>query len=623
MLIKKNLPWILVTILIIIVISVVIYFILKNKGKENYVKNYYSNEKIIEDKIVKNFLLETYSSEYTKIQQIIQKENIHNNPLSNEFNRIFHLSHIIKKEINVDRNKALENIKKEADNIGLNSKFCKRILKNIETAEKFSLDFFKEIEKEEKIGKIINNIAYELIEEVLEKEENSEKIENYQDDEKLHNCLKILYKKINNTNEKIHEFKKCLNDNKINNLQIIKNSEIIKNLAKKADIRDETLEKILKNENEIKNFIYGLKTLEDYDPEYYIENYSFWGSIGNFFKHIGEDIRHDVQVARKWFIHVGDVIKKDAEKVDKWIVHTADVIGDDIKIDTEKAVRWFVKAYHAIGKWISKEEIIIKNGILHEIQVVSNFVERAYNAIKNGVMKFVHIIEKIGEEAWEKIKHFIIHYIHKQFEDLMHLFSVKHLPGGKTVMTSFYKLIENYLQSILKAWVNDVLPFVGGLIIDELFPPLFHILMTVIADIINHFVHINHPRWSLVFCYSFTSCNGPGIKNINKIFENYTFIDNYDSDIIDFNKDWKNHVKKYILISQNIDFDTKEKEIEKKKIEKEESEKQKITEKNKNKENKEDIKNLILKYLLKEFNIKLPYENNKLEELVDNIMKKK
>jgi hypothetical protein len=522
---------ILFSLLVIIIIIIFIVFFL-NKKKETYIKTQYGVEKNLEKEMIENFFIESYEYEHSKNYELINMKNTLDHPLSKDFNKIFHISHIISKS------DSIETIKKEVDNIALNKKLSDRILKNIDIAKKFSSDFFKETKVENKIGKIINKLAYEILDELSEKK-NNQTIEKFEDDEKKNYILKTLCKKVSDIDIEIKNLKNLLIQNNIE-----KNLENIKKIAHRAEIKNSTLEKILKYRLE---FVYNKIKLEDFEPEYYVDNYNIWENLYN------------------------SLFKKDE--------------------NSNISLKWFITSHNLIGNW--RNENIIKNDILYNIQYTSKFIDKFNIEIQNSNITHEIII-----------KHFI-KYISENFENIINLFSIKKLKN-KNIITIFYKTIENHIYNDFKNFVKEDKPFFK----------IFSIFMNLMIKIIYNFIYLNYPNYAIIVCYSLKNCQGYGITNLD--IENIQDQEIENKNIII--NDWKNHIRKYINICKNINFEEEENDIKNKKEEKIKEEKEIKEKTTKNIENKKEIKNLILKYLIKEFNIKLYPDNQNLDKLSDEIL---
>ncbi len=528
--------------LIVIILFIIFIVFFLNKRKEKYIKTQYGIEKNLEKEMIENFFIESYEYEHSKNYELINMKNTIDHPLSKDFNKIFHISHIISKT------DSIETIKKEVDNIALNKKFSDRILKNIDTAKKFSFDFFKETKVENKIGKIINKLAYEILDELSEKKSN-QTIENFEDIEKKNYILKTLCKKVSDIDLEIKNLKNLLIQNNIE-----KNIENIQRIAYRAEIKDSTLNKILKYRIE---FVYDKIKLEDFDPEYYVDNYNIWENLYNY------------------------LFQEDRNSKN---------------IDYNISLKWFNNSHNLIGNW-KNENNIVKNDILYNIQYSSNFIKKFNTEIHKDLGNI--------DVNYENIIKSFIKYISENFENIINLFSIKKLKN-KNIITIFYKTIENYIYKYFQNFTKEDKPFFQ----------IFSIFMNLMIKIIYDFIYLNYPNYAIIVCYSLKNCQGYGITKLD--IENIKEQEIENKNIIVNN--WKNHIRKYIYICQNTNFEKEENDIKNKKEEKIKEEKEIKEKTSKNIETKKEIKNLILKYLIKEFNIKIYPDNQNLDKLSDDIL---
>ena len=158
---NQTLIWVIVAALVVITIGVIIYFVMRSK-KENYIQD---EEDLIEnyaeeEKELHKYLIDSYAAKYIEEFELVNTHIDHCHPLNDHFHKVLHVANMICHEPN------LEVIRREAERIGLHPVVIQRVLKDQESARKFSTALHAHLSTHnESIGKLLKSVAPELVSE--------------------------------------------------------------------------------------------------------------------------------------------------------------------------------------------------------------------------------------------------------------------------------------------------------------------------------------------------------------------------------------------------------------------------------------------------------------------------
>ena len=511
-----------IAVLITIIIGVVIWFLTRNNNKENYINEINDDMEYTETyedyQDIENYFVNGYAIEYVENFELLNIANNHCNPLNEQFNKILHISNIL-----CAASSNLQKTRKEAERIGLHNKLYQRILKDQESANKFSTDFHIILAKHYKnLSKVVEKIAPEIFDEV-KKESQIEKfsLECYGKN-KLSNMIKIQDKIILQLKNAL---KMCLI--RSDNLDSIFNNQKVRKYCEHAKINPNILLKIIENKDEVLKFLNNETTLENYDPDSFIENYSWWSKI-----------------------------KKTVSKVTNKITDTA------LKV----------------GKWIKKTASNIKDGIIKGYEQIKGKIGDAFDKIHDKIVDISHsalkgikdVVKKIGQaskKAWEAIKKafaaagkWIVNFAKDIFKKIMeqYLRVVNNCDKGVPNPCITYQVndkqlkifILNKFQDILYstfltsvAWVFQI-PVVGKTIKDSiatlilpLFDKIWEPMRDTVSSVVTSIIHAIAPE-TKNFKLEFTEW----FSIVNYVYEKF------NDDVLsgEFENNYKEHIRKTI-----------------------------------------------------------------------------
>lgn len=506
---KQMYIWIIVIVLIVILIGVLIWMF--SKKKEDYIKidenEYYEEYENFEE--VENYFMDGYAIEYVENFELLNMTNSHCHPLNEHFNKILHIANII---CHTDD---LEEISREAKRIDLDNDFINRVLKDKDSTQKFSRELHIQLAKHHHaLGKVVEKIAPEIFEKV-KKQVNIPKVEKFSLECYEKNNLTQIIEKQDRIISKLKKTLKICLLKRMNRYNLFHNPDIRK-YARHANIYPHILIKIIESKDNIERFLNNELTLEYYDPESFIENYSIWGKIKGGFEKAGSAIKGGFEKA-------GKAIKDTAIKAGKAIKDTAEIVGNKIK-----------DAALTVGKFVKETAGKIKDGVVKAYEKVKKFAEETFDKIKIGIQKGIHeaikgikyVINKIGDaakKAWEAIKdafskagHWIVDFAKSTFKSIMDQFlrvinvckegvpepCITYQINDKSLKLFLLNKFQTILYSTFLtpiAWVFEI-PLVGSKIkkeISKLIMPAFDAvwkpMRPVVSDIVTSIIHTISP----------------------------------------------------------------------------------------------------------------------------------
>ncbi len=444
---NQQMIWIIVGVVVVIAIAVVVYFIMKNKKENFYFEEDFEEdyeENYIDNEIIENYLIDNYVAEYIEDYELLNAGNPHvENMVANEFNKIQHVACLISRESD------LEIIRREAERIGVNVELIHRILKDEHSAHKFYIKLFQSLEKHHNnIGKVINEIAHESLVDI--KNVVSPKVENYQADDDddddvtptFHPTFhptkkprKLLKHKLKHIDKCIHRLKKCLHEHHHKG-----HSHNVTKAAKKAKVDKETFQLLVNNRCEAERFIRGETTLENYNPDFYVENYGITDTLAN----------------------LGSVIKSKADKAAAALQTIAEKIGTKVSSTTK-----------AIIKTLGPKFTELKANISKGYDTALSKIQSGYTVITDKI-KSINIAD-----VWAKIKAFfldakdkLIDFIVERFDKLLGNYikcktcpeqdkfdieTCPNGPGGKPIIQINDGKLSSFLLDTIRGIISNLL----------------------------------------------------------------------------------------------------------------------------------------------------------------------
>ncbi len=320
--------------------------------------------------VYENF--ETVNSEDSKLEFIenmnIEKRNINDSIISLKYfanNLNFFYG-------NSDIPDNILNFQSLAEHLKIPKKLLKRIFQSHNYIRKWTKNFNNNYSKYEK-GEIntetlIRKVAPEYNENLnYQKREKKEK--NYKNEKSFENTkyftsLKNIIRKYN---YHIHKFQEKLEETILNNT-LDQNKKELWNIARKfiGKNRKYLFNKIINDENNIRKFCNYELTLEDYEPEIFVENYEIWEKIKSGVKSGYEYVKDAVKRAGKYIIEkgseVGKTIMEGIKKAGLWVKEVSTAAYEAAKKLGSSTIELIEKHAIPILKDLLNQYIIIEDG---------------------------------------------------------------------------------------------------------------------------------------------------------------------------------------------------------------------------------------------------------------------
>ncbi len=574
---SQTLIWVIVAVLVVIVIGVIIYFIMRSK-KENYIQEEDLVENYEEEKELHKYLVDSYVTKYIEEFEMINTHVDHCHPLNDHFHKVLHVANIICHEPN------LEVIRHEAERIGLHPAVIQRVLKDQESARKFSAALHAHLSTHnESIGKLLKDVAPELVRESVALSPKIEKFrfEYFQEER----GRELLRQKLLKNNKRIGHLKQTLHQHLRNghNPNSLPRHPEIKRSARLAHVHPETLSKITNSVEEVEKFIQGETTLENYDPELYIENYS-WSSFTDSISHTFSEAGHAIEdVGKKVGGAVVDTVKKVgdvASEVGKTIADGVVTAADTVAEATKKAALAVEKTATDVGKEIAQAAEKVGTVIVNTARTVAAGATAAFDAVKravtdginalvDGVEVFIALLKDFGailKELIVKAIHMLINFLQEYFPALLGQY-IRCKNGIKNQLTpcpsSIYEINDKKLKEFC---AKKLLQFVFYLIGQ----PEFVLLLKIpgIKDIIiSGVVSVFNTFWPKYIDPLLTKLLNkviheadPSTKDFKvEVTEWYRYIlEKFrETEGSEFMNDWKQHIRESIqnIESENYNID--------------------------------------------------------------------
>ncbi len=404
----QTIMWVIIAAIIVIVIGVIIYFLVRNK-KENYIQD--DEENIIEnyedEEAFHHYLIESYFSDYVEEYELLHNKIDNSHPLNEHFHKILHISNVISRAPN------LNIVREEAKRIGLHPEIIKKHLEDEKSAHKFSTALNLHLannRSSEHIGQILKVVAPEVVEDVKDRHQIEKFQTEYLEEKK---GLKVLQHKLDLTKRFVHRFKKCLEKHLHHGHKVsaLPHNPEVKHAARKAHVDKETLHKITSCFEETVKFIKGEKTLEDYTPEEYIENFWFGGdvvhAVAGAVDHVVSKVSEVAHTVAHGVIDAADSVAEAAKKAGKAIADTAQDVAKGVAEAAEKVGKVVVQAAETVAK-----------GATAAFNAVKNAVTNGINSLVEGIDEFVTLLKDFGEI----LRKLIVQAIHKLLDFLQEYF---------------------------------------------------------------------------------------------------------------------------------------------------------------------------------------------------------
>ncbi len=209
--------------------------------------------------------------------------------------------------------------------------------------------------KREKIGKIGKNKNY--------KNRKIVEIESFEDT-KYFTLLKNIIRKYN---YHIHKFHEKLEETTLNNT-LDQNKKELWKIARKFMGKDRKylFNKIVNDEDNIRKFCNYELTLEDYEPEIFVENYEIWEKIKSGVKSGYEYVKDAVKRAGKYIIEKGSEVGKNIlegiKKAGLWVKEVSTAAYEAAKKLGSSTLELIEKHAIPILKDLLNQYIIIEDG---------------------------------------------------------------------------------------------------------------------------------------------------------------------------------------------------------------------------------------------------------------------
>lgn len=573
--------WGVIIALVVIVISVIIYFIIKNRQKENFIDDEEENfvENYEDNETINNYIVNSYTSNFIEEYELLNMKNEYCNPLHDHFHKILHVANVICREPN------LNSIRHEAERIGLHKDVVERVLKDEESAHKFASTVHMHLAgQHDKIGKILKSIAPEIVSEV--KLESSPSIEKFKIEYFEENrSMELLKKRLNRQDRAIRRLKQCINTHIKggHKLAALPQHPEVKVKARMAHVNRETLEKIVSCVEEALNFVSGKTDLEHYSPDDYIENYSFFNSIGNAFKKAGGAIKHGFEKAgggiKKGFEKAGDGIKKGFEVVKGGVEKGFEVVKggiltgvDFVKHTAEQVGQAIKEAAKKVGKFVVDTANKVAEGATKAFNAVKEGIEKGIETVVNGIKEFVELLKEFGALLKKLIMegvNALVDFVKEIFPSLVAQF-IRCKDGTPNKLTpcdsKMFQINSKRLKQFLaKKMLDLVFTLLGQpyfkVIMDLLMkiPPLKNKLMSGITYVFEH------TAWPLLKDLIDKLINAvihaivPSIQfnvELSEWFKYMNILENFEQTVEDgtFEKDLRQHIRSTLNRARNGDL---------------------------------------------------------------------
>ncbi len=559
---NQPLIWGVIIALVVIVIGVIIYFIIKNHQKENFIDDE-EEENLVEnyedDETINNYIVNSYTSKFIEDYELLNLKNEHCNPLHDHFHKILHVANVVCREPN------LNSIRHEAERIGLHKDVVERVLKDEESARKFASTVHMHLAgQHDKILPIIKSVAPEIVSEV--KLESSPSIEKFKIEYFEENrSMELLKKRVKIQDRAIRRLKQCINTHIKggHKLNMLPQHPEVKVKARMAHVNRETLEKIVSCAEEALNFVSGKTDLEHYSPEDYIENYSwksFTRSIKHGFEKAGSAIKHTAEQAGAGIKHGFEVVKGGIEKGAEWVKHTAEDVGKSIK-----------EAAATVGTFVVNTANKVAEGAKKAFEAVKAGIQKGIEAVVNGIKEFVELLKEFGALLKELIMKGVtalVDFVREIFPSLVAQF-IRCKDGTPNKLTpcdsKVYQINSKKLKQFLaKKMLDLVFTLLGQpyfkVIMDLLMkiPPLKDKLMSGITTVFEH------TAWPLLkdlidkLINSIIHAIVPSIQfnvELSEWFKYMNILENFEQSVEDgtFEKDLKQHIRSTLNRVRNSD----------------------------------------------------------------------
>ncbi len=406
---KNFTPIIIFAILIFIAILLFLYFIFLHK-KENFVEEENLKELFVESFIqdsIENFewtVYENFNFDLDTSEKITHE--IKSNQQKNIKDSIISLKYFVNNlnyfygESDIPDN--ILNFHTLAEQLKIPKKLLKRIFQNNEYIrkwiKKFNQTYLKYEKGEINTETLIRTVAPEYNENlrflggIKDKYKDENKIDSFTDT-KYFTSLKNVIKKYN---YHIHKFQEKLEES-ISNNTVPQNKKELWNIARKfiGKERKYLFNRIMSDENNIKKFCNYELTLEDFEPDIFVENYEIWEKIKSGVKSGYEYVKDIVKRAGKYIVEkgseVGKTIMDGIKKAGLWVKEASKAAYEAAKKLGASTLELIEKHAIPILKDLLNKYIIIEDGKREDgtpIKEVHIKLAPVRSLLKNAIIAF-------------------------------------------------------------------------------------------------------------------------------------------------------------------------------------------------------------------------------------------